>query len=175
MLKLRESKEAKEVRMKSEIDKMNREIAKLKLNNDLKSSGLEKYKRGLEKMHDVLAEHDMEYQILEQHVEKKAQQGGERLGGDSAKNSVISPQVVRFPKVKEDAPKTKVKLRLISGESKVLEVNTDEKVETIKKFLAQFCSNDFLMMSGFPMHPLDSEKTIEEAKLINGSIVQKLQ
>ena len=148
MLKLRESKEAKEARMKSEIDKMNREIAHLKLNNDLKSSGLEKYKRGLEKMHDVLAEQDAEYQILEQHVEKKTQQGGERLGGESARNTAITPQVVRFPKVKEDAPKTKVKLRLVSGASMVLEVNTDEKVEIIKKFLAQFCTNEFLIMSG---------------------------
>lgn len=148
MLKLRESKEAKDARLKSEIDKMNREIAQLKLQNDLKSSGLEKYKCGLQKMHRVLAEHDTEYQILEQHVEKKTQQGGERLGGDSTRNSAISPQVVRFPKVREDAPKTKVKLRLVSGDSKVLEVNTDEKVETIKKFLAQFCANDFIMMSG---------------------------
>ena len=60
MLKLRESKEDKEARMKSEIDKMNREIAQLKMHNDLKESGLEKYKKGIDKMHGVLAEHDQE-------------------------------------------------------------------------------------------------------------------
>ena len=58
------------------------------------------------------------------------------------------PEVVRYPRVKEDEPKTKIKIRLVSGETKVLEVNTADKVEVVRKFMAQFCVGEFSMMSG---------------------------
>jgi len=79
--------------------------------------------------------------------------------------------------VDANLPKTIISFRLHNGESVQQEFNLTHTVHDVKKFVAKVApvQGEFNLVEGFPPKPLlDMGKTIQEAKLQNCMITQRL-
>jgi UBX domain-containing protein 1 len=77
-------------------------------------------------------------------------------------------------------PTTQVQIRLADGSRMAIRVNLTHTVGDLRTYICTarpaYAPTPFMLMTTFPNHPLEDEKlTVEQAKLQNAVIVQRLQ
>ncbi|XP_069777546.1 NSFL1 cofactor p47-like isoform X5 [Narcine bancroftii] len=82
--------------------------------------------------------------------------------------------------VNESEPTTNVQIRLADGSRLVQKFNQTHRISDIRQFIIQnhpvFATSSFILMTTFPNKELtDEEQTLQEAKLLNAVIVQRLK
>mmetsp|Transcript_21355 Transcript_21355/g.30706 ORF Transcript_21355/g.30706 Transcript_21355/m.30706 type:complete len:276 (-) Transcript_21355:136-963(-) len=112
---------------------------------------------------------------------------GNTLGGttttattstETSDNGIIAPstlQDVKPPAVTNDPqqPTTSIQIRLISGQRRVIKINTNATVLQLASHLADSVQ-PFRLISGYPPKPItDLSQTIQEAGLKGAQVVQK--
>jgi len=116
-----------------------------------------------------------------QEVFKSFGGSGQRLGAtESSTSSAAPPQTSNEPTPSIDVdstkPTTKLRIRLASGKQVVQEFNQSHTVTDLKNFCAASSGGkNFELRSGFPPKPLDlsSEQTLQDAKLLNETVIQR--
>ncbi|XP_038665341.1 NSFL1 cofactor p47-like isoform X2 [Scyliorhinus canicula] len=87
---------------------------------------------------------------------------------------------VNFVDVNDSEPTTNVQIRLADGSRLVQKFNQTHRISDIRQFIIQhrptFATSSFVLMTTFPNKELtDEEQTLQEAKLLNAVIVQRLK
>jgi UBX domain-containing protein 1 len=116
---------------------------------------------------------------------------GHMLGSDDPNSFSPVPIVIRSGPpagdraapsvdVDETKPVTNVQLRLADGKRLVLKLNHSHTVNDIRQHITstypQYAQSNFCLMTTFPNKELTEENlTLEEAKLLNAVIVQKMK
>ncbi|XP_078396578.1 NSFL1 cofactor p47-like [Cetorhinus maximus] len=87
---------------------------------------------------------------------------------------------VNFVNINDSEPTTSVQIRLADGSRLVQKFNQTHRISDIRQFIIQnrptFATSSFVLMTTFPNRELtDEEQTLQEAKLLNAVIVQRLK
>ncbi|XP_041045542.1 NSFL1 cofactor p47-like isoform X2 [Carcharodon carcharias] len=87
---------------------------------------------------------------------------------------------VNFVNINDSEPTTSVQIRLADGSRLVQKFNQTHRISDIRQFIIQhrptFATSSFVLMTTFPNRQLtDEEQTLQEAKLLNAVIVQRLK
>lgn len=101
--------------------------------------------------------------------------GGHSMGGSSSEGLEINKDV-QFH-VDENAPSTKINIRLHNGETVTQQFNLYHSVGDIFSYVSNVApvNGSFQLVEGFPPKPLtDMEKTIEELRLQGTTLIQRL-
>jgi len=105
---------------------------------------------------------------------------GNRLGASSepSTSSSTSSAPISTPTIDVDKtkPVTKLRIRLGTGKQIVQEFNQDHTVGDLKHFCASSAGDrNFELRAGYPPKPIDlsSTSTLQEAKLLNETIIQR--
>merc|ERR1712235_227598 len=96
---------------------------------------------------------------------------GNRLGASESSTSSAAPTTSDPTK-----PTTKLRIRLASGKQVVQEFNQSHTVTDLKNFCAASSGGkNFELRAGFPPKPIDlnSEQTLQDAKLLNETVIQR--
>ncbi|KRX04566.1 SEP domain [Pseudocohnilembus persalinus] len=81
-------------------------------------------------------------------------------------------------KVDKSKPTTSIQIRLHNGQTKQIEINIDDRVQTLFDYVQQIApvQGTFQLIAGFPPKPLKNmNETIEDADLEDTRIQQKLE
>jgi len=106
---------------------------------------------------------------------------GNRLGASESSISSSAPTSSlsdTIPSIDVDStkPTTKLRIRLASGKQLVQEFNQSHTVTDLKNFCAATSGGkNFELRAGFPPKPIDlnSEQTLQDAKLLNETVIQR--
>jgi len=106
---------------------------------------------------------------------------GNRLGASESSTSSSAPpssSTDSTPSIDVDStkPTTKLRIRLASGKQLVQEFNQSHTVTDLKNFCAASSGGkNFELRAGFPPKPIDlnSEQTLQDAKLLNETVIQR--
>merc|ERR1719462_90654 len=105
---------------------------------------------------------------------------GNRLGASEPTTSSSAPPTSTAPTPTVDVdstkPTTKLRIRLASGKQVVQEFNQSHTVTDLKNFCAASSGGkNFELRAGFPPKPIDlnSEQTLQDAKLLNETVIQR--
>ncbi|GFO22492.1 nsfl1 cofactor p47 [Plakobranchus ocellatus] len=139
---------------------------------------------------------DMEDHRAEEYVKPKVKVkafsgAGHMLGSEEPNSFSPTPNVVSANPpagdrsaptivVDDKKPTTNVQLRLADGKRLVLKLNHSHRVSDIRQHIVtsnpQYAQSNFSLMTTFPNKELtDETQTIEEAKLINAVVVQRMK
>jgi len=106
---------------------------------------------------------------------------GVSLGGaptQTQPQTKTTPQAkVELPKVDDSKPKTRIQLRLHTGQTHEIEVNLDARVAVLFDYAIGLSGvqGQFQLIAGFPPKPLtEVNQTIEEAGLEDSKVIQKV-
>ncbi|XP_051879713.1 NSFL1 cofactor p47-like isoform X3 [Pristis pectinata] len=135
---------------------------------------------------------DMEDHRSEEYLKHKLK--FKAFSGDGQKLGSPTPTIVSTPSspeeefkyfvnvlnVNEAEPTTTVQIRLADGSRLVQKFNQTHRISDIRQFIIQhhpvFATSSFVLMTTFPNKELtDEEQTLQEAKLLNAVIVQRLK
>ncbi|XP_067836201.1 NSFL1 cofactor p47-like isoform X1 [Heptranchias perlo] len=87
---------------------------------------------------------------------------------------------VNIVNINDSEPTTNIQIRLADGSRLVQKFNQTHRISDIRQFIIQhrsvFATSSFVLMTTFPNKELtDEEQTLQEAKLLNAVIVQRLK
>uniref|UniRef100_V9KN85 UBX domain-containing protein 2B n=1 Tax=Callorhinchus milii TaxID=7868 RepID=V9KN85_CALMI len=87
---------------------------------------------------------------------------------------------VNVMSIDDSVPTTNIQIRLADGSRVVQKFNQSHRIHDIRQFIVQhypvFAASSFLLMTTFPNKELtDEDQTLQEAKLLNAVIVQRLK
>ncbi|XP_078254691.1 NSFL1 cofactor p47-like isoform X2 [Rhinoraja longicauda] len=87
---------------------------------------------------------------------------------------------INIENVNESEPTTNVQIRLADGSRLVQKFNQTHRIGDIRQFIIEhypvFATASFILMTTFPNKELtDEEQTLQEAKLLNAVVVQRLK
>ncbi|XP_078254690.1 NSFL1 cofactor p47-like isoform X1 [Rhinoraja longicauda] len=135
---------------------------------------------------------DMEDHRSEEYLKHKLQ--FKAFTGDGQKLGSPTPTIVSTPSspeeefkyfinienVNESEPTTNVQIRLADGSRLVQKFNQTHRIGDIRQFIIEhypvFATASFILMTTFPNKELtDEEQTLQEAKLLNAVVVQRLK
>lgn len=105
---------------------------------------------------------------------------GNRLGASESSTSSVAPSTSTAPTPTVDVdstkPTTKLRIRLASGKQVVQAFNQSHTITDLKNFCAASSGGkNFELRAGFPPKPIDlnNEQTLQDAKLLNETVIQR--
>ncbi|XP_067887978.1 NSFL1 cofactor p47-like isoform X3 [Heterodontus francisci] len=135
---------------------------------------------------------DMEDHRSEEYLKHKLK--FKAFSGDGQKLGSPTPTIVSTPSspeeefkyfvnivnINDSEPTTNIQIRLADGSRLVQKFNQAHRISDIRQFIIQHCpifaNSSFVLMTTFPNKELaDEEQTLQEAKLLNAVIVQRLK
>lgn len=135
---------------------------------------------------------DMEDHRSEEYLKHKLK--FKAFSGDGHKLGSLTPTIVSTPSspeeefkyfinienVNESEPTTNVQIRLADGSRLVQKFNQTHRISDIRQFIIEhhpvFATTSFTLMTTFPNKELtDEEQTLQDAKVLNAVIVQRLK